>query len=174
MDLLNGRWRFQVIRDHPYHKGPILTLNRYAHDRDLMNAILQVLHDTFSPSSPLVMIEPTPVARIPPVIVTALVGTPTSEEKEDARFKEIPNNGRGRKAGETFSALFTCPCGKTFRYEKAFQNHQASCPSVKNDVSGRGRKARETFSGQFTCPCGKTFKYKKACGTHQETCQKKV
>ncbi len=127
MDLRNGRWRFQTIRDHPYHKGPILTLNRYAHDKDLVTAILQVLHDTFSPSTPPVMAEPRPGPVTPPVVkpASSMVSSPNEEENPDA--EERRGHERGRKTGEVFAEQFTCPCGKTFKYKKAYETHKETC-----------------------------------------------
>ncbi len=172
MDLLNGRWRFQAIKDHPYQKGPILTLNRYARERDLMNAILQVIHDTFPPTAPQPVIESNPV---PPIEIAPEVIVATPLQKEDMQESDESGNWRGRKEGERFEKRFTCPCGRAFKYEKAFKTHQDSCPEGKKSRdSQRGRKEGETFPTQFTCPCGKAFKYEKALKNHQELCPRKA
>ncbi len=143
MDLLNGRWRFQTIKDHPYHKGPILTLNRYAHDKDLVNAILQVIHDTFPPTASQPVIESRPV---PPTGIAreGIVVTPL--QKEVVQEGSEIDTGRGRKAGERFERRFTCACGRAFKYEKAYKTHQQACPEGKRSRdSPRGRKEGETF-----------------------------
>ncbi len=153
MDLLNGRWRFQTIRDHPYHKGPILTLNRYAHDKDLMNAILQVFHDTFPSSGSPAVLESKPEV-VPPTTSPLNTGVIVPVEKEDLQEEGKRSGGRGRKTGNTFSERFVCPCGRSFKYEKAFKNHQDACPKAKKTpiktspppVEGKTVKDVETTS----------------------------
>ncbi len=130
MDLLNGRWRFQAIKDHPYHKGPILTLNRYAHDKDLMNAILQVFHDTFPSSGSPAVLESKPEV-VPPATPPPNTSVIMPLEEEDLQEEGTSSGGRGRKTGNTFSERFVCPCGTSFKYEKAFKNHQDACPKAK-------------------------------------------
>ncbi len=242
-DLLNERWRFQVIKDHPYHKGPILTLNRFAREKDLMNAILQVIADRFHFSGSIdkegdqpkdilpPMVTPRPpdlsrdetVAReqetetftcpcgrsyksktwfethqktcpgaqqgIAPEVQDTLVPSPGIEPKfreksppmallvqgtvsandTDLQEKTKGIDGRGRKMGAVSTRNFECQCGRVFKYEKAYTNHQATCPKAKNE-SARGRHPGETFAPQFTCACGKAFKYEKAFESHKKTC----
>ncbi len=167
MDLLNGRWRFQVIRDHPYHKGPILTLNRYAHDKDLMNAILQILHDMFYASPILPANDSLPAADTQIVSPEFSTGAPIAGLEPP---KGVDTGGkRGRKAGVIFACMYECPCGKIFKYRGRLEVHQASCPKARV-IENKGRRAGQTFTDQFKCPCGRTFKYKKVYDKHRLEC----
>ncbi len=168
-DLLNERWRFQFIKDHPQQKGPILTLNRYAREKDLMNAILQVLHDTFPdlPPSAAIKLQPATMSATP---MPSAKNTPVPGEAAPKEGRE-GKKARGRQMGEGFEERFICRCGKSFKYEARFNDHMNSCPTARKTSSGRkGRKEGQTFITQFACLCGRVFKYKKAFESHKETC----